>query len=143
MSQTTEPSSDQQPETSKGARSFPEKVSFGISLGILAAVVGLVVYVWVSKESDRPPELAIQQTETIRQTNGQFYVPFSVTNTGGNTAEAIRVMAELQIQGEVIESGEQEFDFLSGNETEEGAFVFTQDPRLGDLRLRVTGYRLP
>jgi len=143
MSQTQEKLGEHSSESSRGERSLPEKISFGIALGILATVIGLVIYVWVAKEGDRPPELAIEQTEPTREAGGQFYVPFQLTNTGGGTAEAVRVTAELYRNGEVMESGEQEFEFLSGDETEEGEFVFSENPQQGEVRLRVTGYRLP
>lgn len=141
MSQTTQPKT--QPEEGRGDRSLPEKVSFGIALTILSSIVGLVIYLWAQKESNQPPELSLERPEDIREANNQYYVPFEITNTGGGTAEAVRVLAELRINGEVTESSEQEFDFLSGNESEEGAFVFSQDPRSGELMLRVTGYKLP
>ncbi|MBD1912641.1 MULTISPECIES: TIGR02588 family protein [unclassified Leptolyngbya] len=142
MSQTTETTQAEQKNT-QGDRSLPERVSFGIALTILASIVGLVIYLWVNKEGDRPPELSLERPEDIREANGQYYVPFELTNTGGGTAESVRVLAELRINGQVAESGEQEFDFLSGNESEEGAFVFSKNPRSGELTLRVTGYKLP
>lgn len=142
MSQTSKPTT-QPEEEHQGDRSLPEKVSFGVALTILLSIVGLVIYLWAQKESNQPPEISLERPEDIREANGQYYVPFELTNTGGGTAEAVRVLAELRINGEVAESGEQEFDFLSGNESEEGAFVFSQDPGSGELMLRVTGYKLP
>jgi uncharacterized protein (TIGR02588 family) len=73
---------------------------------------------------------------------GQFYVPFIVTNTGGGTAEAVHLVGELRVNGRLEEAGDQEIDFLSRGK-EEGAFVFSRDPRQGDLRLRVASYKLP
>jgi uncharacterized protein (TIGR02588 family) len=53
------------------------------------------------------------------------------------------VIAELRINGEVEESGEQQIDFLASGEMEEGAFVFSRDPRKGELVVRVASYKLP
>ncbi|NEQ19382.1 MAG: TIGR02588 family protein [Microcoleus sp. SIO2G3] len=78
-----------------------------------------------------------------REVNGQFYVPFEVVNTGGETAESIQIMAELQMNGEVEETGDIQIDFLSSGEKEKGAFIFSHDPRQGQLTIRVSSYKLP
>jgi uncharacterized protein (TIGR02588 family) len=127
-------------------RSHPtlaERVTFGLASLILAVFVGLVIYVWLDQERQKPPIISVEESQSIREVTGQFYVPFDVTNTGGNTAESVQIIAELKINGEVAESGEQQIDFLSGGETATGAFVFSQDPRLGDLMVRVASYKLP
>jgi uncharacterized protein (TIGR02588 family) len=122
-------------------RSFAEWVTFGIANVILGTVIGLVIYAWVT-ERDEPPAIAVEQ-KAIRQTNGKFYVPFEVTNTGGETVESVQVMAELKMGDRVLESGDQQIDFLSKGEKEEGAFVFQRDPRQGELSVRVSSYKIP
>jgi uncharacterized protein (TIGR02588 family) len=52
-------------------------------------------------------------------------------------------MAELQMNGDVEETGDLQIDFLSSGEKEEGAFIFRSDPRQGQLTIRVAGYKLP
>lgn len=122
-------------------RSTAEWTTFSIALLILATLIGLVIYKWVTQK-DQPPLLAVTPETEIRQAPGQFYVPFSITNTGGATAESVQVIAELSINGEV-ESGEQQIDFLASGEKQEGAFVFSRDPRQGKLVIRVASYKLP
>ncbi|MDY7015714.1 MAG: TIGR02588 family protein [Cyanobacteriota bacterium] len=130
-------------ETKKAkSRSPAEWVSFGISSAILATLVSLVVYSWITTE-DRPPVLSVQTVPEIRQADGQFYVSFTIANTGGDTADAVEVTAQLRVKGKVEEEGSQTIDFLSGGEVESGAFVFSRDPRQGKLVVRVTGYKLP
>ncbi|MGF1481899.1 MAG: TIGR02588 family protein [Cyanophyceae cyanobacterium] len=121
-------------------RSFAEWVSFGVAVVILSVIVGLVSYIWLFQDH-QPPILQVSSSE-VRQASGQYYVPFSVTNTGGETAESVQIVAELAVNG-VIETGEQQIDFLSRNESEEGAFIFSRDPRQGNLTIRVASYRLP
>jgi uncharacterized protein (TIGR02588 family) len=123
-------------------RSRAEWTTFSIALFILAVIVGLVLYKWLTQKN-QPPVLSITRQSDIREAPGQFYVPFSVTNTGGETAESVQVMAELRINGEVEEAGEQQIDFLASGEKEEGAFVFSRDPRQGELVIRVASYKLP
>ena len=136
MSQTPSDSPQQKP------RSLAEWVSFGIASFILAVVIGLVIYTWTTA-NEQPPLLSVQSNPEIREAPGQFYVPFEVINSGGGTAESVQVVAELYINGQVEETGEQQIDFLSGGETQEGAFVFSRDPRQGKLVVRIGSYKLP
>jgi uncharacterized protein (TIGR02588 family) len=127
----------QQPE-----RTPAEWISFCFASLILAVIVSLVGYTWLN-DKDEPPVLSLSTKQTIREANGQFYVPFEVVNSGGETAESVQIMAELEINGEVSETGQQQIDFLSRGEKEEGAFIFNRDPRQGKLTVRVASYKLP
>jgi uncharacterized protein (TIGR02588 family) len=129
-------------EQQEPKRSFAEWVTFSIASLILAVIVSLVGYTWLN-DTNQPPILSVTNKQTIRENDGQFYVPFEVVNTGGDTAESVQIIAELQINGKIVETGEQQIDFLSRDETEEGAFVFSQDPGQGKLILRVASYKLP
>ncbi len=123
-------------------RSPAEWTTFSIALLIVAVIVGLVIYKWLTQKH-QPPILSINRSSKIREAPGQFYVPFEIKNTGGETADSVQVIAELRINGEIEESGEQQIDFLASGEKEEGAFVFSHDPRKGELVVRVASYKLP
>jgi uncharacterized protein (TIGR02588 family) len=133
--------SSESPKNAK-SRSLAEWFSFAISLMILAAIVGLVIYRWVTTEA-QPPVLSVKTEPEIRQVEGQFYIPFTIANTGGDTVEVVEITAQLEVKGQVEEEGSQTIDFLSGGEVETGAFIFSRDPRQGSLTVRVTGYKLP
>jgi uncharacterized protein (TIGR02588 family) len=122
-------------------RSSAEWVTFGVSVAILSTVIGLVLYVWLGQQR-KPPILSVTYQNEIRTANGQFYVPFTLTNTGGETVESVRVLAELETNSGK-EEGEQEIDFLSSGEEQEGAFIFSKNPMQGKLTLKVTSYKLP
>src|SRR6476469_6980998 len=121
-------------------RSLAECFTFTIACLILLAIAGLVVYEWLATKK-QPPLLSVTPNAAIRESQGNYYVPFAVKNVGGGTAESVQVIAELRVNGEVEEAGEQQIDFLSSGETEEGAFVFTQNPSDGELVLRVASYK--
>jgi uncharacterized protein (TIGR02588 family) len=132
-------------------RTLAEWTTFGVASLIVSALAGLVIYNWATKK-DSPPVLQIDyprgetaspRTSEIRETEGQFYVPFEVSNTGGETVESVQIVAELRVNGQVKETGDQQIEFLSEGEKEEGAFVFLQDPRKGELTVRVASYKLP
>ncbi len=123
-------------------RTPAEWVTFAIACFILFTLTGLVLYNWVTK-TEEPPIISVTRNTPIRESQGQFYVPFTVTNTGGETAELVQIIAELRVNGEVLEAGDQQIDFLSSGETQEGAFIFSRDPRQGELIVRSTSYKLP
>jgi len=123
-------------------RSLAEWVTFAIASLILIGLVGLILYDWQVNQN-RPPAFNVTVSEAVRITDGRYYVPFAITNTGGRIANGVQITAELQIEGEGNETGEQQIDFLSGHETKAGSFVFNHDPDSGDLVVRVASYRLP
>lgn len=128
---------------SKTSLSSPaEWISLGVSLSILVLVLGLVIYSWITKEN-KPPILSVISGAEIRQVNEQFYIPFEVTNQGGETVQSVEIIAQLTINGEVIETGSQEIDFLSGGEVQSGAFIFSRNPQQGELVMRAVSYKLP
>lgn len=128
--------------TRRPTRSPAEWVAFAIALAVLLFVVGAIGSLW-ARGDDRPPHVVVEQDGPIRQVGGQFYVPVSVINRGGGTAENVQVLAELSRDGEVVEDGEQTIDFLSGGETDSVEFVFTEDPGSGQLELRAGSFVAP
>jgi uncharacterized protein (TIGR02588 family) len=123
-------------------RTPAEWITFAIACSILSLLIGLVLYNWLTKKHE-PPIISVTRNTPIRETQGQFYVPFTVTNTGGETAESVQIIAELRVNGEVLESGDQQIDFLSSGETQEGAFIFSHNPSQGQLIVRTSSYKLP
>ena len=123
-------------------RTPAEWATFAIACSILSLLIGLVLYNWLTKKHE-PPIISVTRKTPIRETQGQFYVPFTVTNTGGETAESVQIIAELRVNGEVLESGDQQIDFLSSGETQEGAFIFSSNPSQGQLIVRSSSYKLP
>ena len=123
-------------------RTPAEWVTFAIACSILSILIGLVLYNWLTKKQE-PPIISVTRNTPIRETQGQFYVPFTVTNTGGETAESVQIIAELRVNGEVLEFGDQQIDFLSSGETQEGAFIFSRNPSQGQLIVRSSSYKLP
>ncbi len=123
-------------------RSTAEQVSFLIALLILFGIIGSVGYLWVRDRNQSPPTLQVL-TDSAEQRETSYYVPFTVTNIGGTTAETVQVIAELRVNNEIVEWGEQSIDFLSREEAVTGAFVFLRDPSEGELTVRVASYLIP
>jgi uncharacterized protein (TIGR02588 family) len=127
----------------KQPRSLAEQVSFSIAALILASLIGGVVHLGLGKREQVPANPVITREQPIFELSDQYHVPFELTNQGDVTAESVQVIAELRLGDEVIESGEQRIDFLSSRETESGTFLFSRDPRQGELVIRVASYKHP
>ena len=123
-------------------RTSAERFSFAVSLFIVGIIFFLVGYSWITGDNN-PPILSVKIDSKIRQVEGQYYVPFTVTNSGGETAESVEIVAQLLSSGEISETGTQQIDFLSRKEERSGEFVFDRDPQQGKLTIRVASYRLP
>ena len=122
-------------------RSLAEKVSFSVSLSIVGIIIALVCYIWVTGDTN-PPVLSVTTAE-VRQINQQYYVPFTVVNSGGETANLVEVVAQLASDSTTVETGKQQIDFLSRKEERSGEFIFSRDPRQGELLVRVASYQQP
>jgi uncharacterized protein (TIGR02588 family) len=123
-------------------RTLAEWVTSGLAASVLAGLLGLLGYSWLTRK-DSPPLITIRQEPKLRQVDGSYVIPFTVTNKGGKTAEAIKITSEFRRNGELKSSGELEMNFLSYNEQQEGAFIVPEDPATGELQIKVTGYKLP
>ncbi len=130
-----------QPELSN-VRSPAEWVTLALSTLVLTSIVVLVFYDW-QLSKNIPPAFHVEIADTARLTEGRYYVPFTLKNTGGRIARTVQVIAELHSPDGNDETGEQEFDFLSGNERKKGEFVFEHNPQSGDLIVRVASFGLP
>ena len=119
-----------------------EIAAASISAAILLVVVAAVLYLWAFS-ADEPPLLQATQAGSVREAGGSFYVPIEVRNAGDRAVTGVSVSAELEAGGELVESGELQFEWLSGGAAERGTFIFTQDPSGKDLVIRVVGYRIP
>lgn len=122
-------------------QSVAERISFWLASAVLLAVLSGVGYLWVRDRNQEPPMLEV--TSSLEQRQGQYYVPFTVTNLGGTTATMVQVMAELRVGGALVEWGDQQINFLSSQEEASGTFIFTRNPSEGELTIRVASYQQP
>ena len=120
-------------ERSDRPRSFAEWVSLGISILIVAGVVGLVLYQHVTRRTE-PAVIEVQaQLDKVRRAGGTYYVPLEITNSGGVTAEEVVVEVELVPTRGERERAELTVRFLAGGDTHHATAVFKSDPTQGTL----------
>lgn len=120
----------------------PERVTFAVAVVILLGLAGGIGYLWIQPRE--PAIVTVEQVGPLRSSGTQRYVTGEVRNSGDETAEAVQVVAEVTVDGEVVAEGEQLVDFLSGGETEEVVFVFDDggSPNV-EPELRVASYTVP
>ncbi|MEM6450623.1 MAG: TIGR02588 family protein [Cyanobacteria bacterium P01_D01_bin.105] len=131
-----------EPTAHSKRRSPAEWITLTLSALLLSVLVGLVLYDW-QLSKNLPPAFQVEVSETTRLTQGRYYVPFTLRNTGGRIARTVQVIAELSLPDGDTENGEQQFDFLSGSERKKGSFVFDHNPQDGTLVVRVASFGLP
>ena len=122
-------------------RSLAEQASFFISLFIVSLLVALICYAWITGDNNSP--VLSVTTDNIRQIEQQYYIPFTVTNSGGKTAHAVEVVAQMKIDREEITIGTQQINFLSRQSTHSGEFILNRNPKEGELTVRVASYQEP
>ena len=114
-------------------RTGAEWITLGISVFIVLALAGLVIYQEVARGTE-PPVIEVQpKLEQLRQEGGAYYVPIDIANKGEVTAEDIEVQVSLEIEGEEPETIAFTVKFLAGGETGEQTVVFQNDPAEGEL----------
>lgn len=125
---------EQAPETSPVA----ERVTLALSIGILALIVGLVVYQYVVQGTQPPVIEVTPQLEAVRQEPGGYYLPVVISNRGDETAEEVVVQLTLRT-GQLQEEGADiTVQFLPGGAVQKGTVVFQRDPRRGKIEVAVS-----
>jgi uncharacterized protein (TIGR02588 family) len=125
-------------------RTTAEWISLGLGLAVLLALVGLVVYQYLTTGDD---PAAIEVTllfEEQRTTGGLTYLPIAVRNTGDRAANDVRV--EARWGDGANGDGERApvtIPFLDGGETARAVLVFSQDPGEVGVQVDVLSYIEP
>ena len=127
-------------------RSRPEWVTFLVSCTVLAVIVVLIAS--QAAGTLQPAAPTAERSGEVRRVEGRFVVPVRVNNLGDEAAQNVQVIAELRV-GDVVETGDQSIDFLSGGDAVTLYFLFDNDPdaptRVGqpELRIEVSGFTEP
>lgn len=122
-------------------RATPEGVTFAVAAALLLGLAGAIGVLWFQERE--PVRLTVELIGEVRVVDGDSYLTAQVRNAGDETAQAVQVVAELVVDGEVIADGEQLIDFLSGGEVEEIVFILDQTAQEGETNLRVASYTVP
>ena len=117
----------------KEERTTAEWVSLFISVAIVLALVGGLVY-QIFAGGHRPPTIEIKPLmEEVRQEGDSYYLSLDITNNGDRTAENVEVMLSLDTGGGDPETMQFQVQFLDGGETENQTVIFRNNPAEGEL----------
>lgn len=136
---TTEKNTDEKKNTDT-RRTTAEWVSLGITLLLLASVIGTVIGLWVTS-SDDPVRFRITVGEG-RIEQGQYYLSFSVVNDSKQTAAQVAVEGRVRV-GEGEETTMTMFAYIASQEKTEGVFVFSDVREPTDVKVRVISFQRP
>ena len=112
----------------------------GIGLLVLLALLGFLARETTAPQT--PPDLVARVDSVSRGTAG-WLAHVRVDNRGRGTALSVTVEGELATAaGDTVRS-ETTLDFVPGVSRRAAGLLFAQDPRLGNLEVRVSGYQEP
>lgn len=128
---------------SSSERTVAERVTMTFSIVIIIGIVGLAF--WANARiGETPAAFHVEPNlENIRESDGRFYVPVTIMNSGGLTAQNVVVTGELDLGDGEPETGDVTIDFLAGGESEEATLVFSSHPEDGEFEVGVTSYLKP
>lgn len=122
-------------------RNVVEWLALGASALAIALVAGYLVIDGLTG-SNAPPQPTVSLHEADgRETELGWSVPATLTNTGGEAAEAVVVEATAQVAG-AEETSEYQVDFLPSRSDVEIEFGFSARPE-GPIEVRLIGFRRP
>lgn len=120
-------------------RDVAEIATLVVSIAVVAALVGGVLYVQFAR-GDRLPAIDVRASvDELRAEGGRFYVPVEIENTGDQVAEAVLVVV-IQRVGEREVEHEILIDYLAGGGTADATAVLMEDPRRAGIRLEVRSF---
>ena len=124
-------------------RTTAERITLLASMLILVGILALATWANV-RTGDAPPTIQVEaHLEDVRETDSGFYLPITITNTGGLTAQDVTVTGELDTGEEQPETADITITFLAGGEEESAEMVFTTDPNDGEFTVGATSYLNP
>ncbi|MGB3308833.1 MAG: hypothetical protein WBG32_14730 [Nodosilinea sp.] len=124
--------------TEQPIRNRAEWISLGISLTLLAGVVGTVISLWLHP-SLKPAKFMVERGP-VRTANDQYYLPVTIKNEGDATAAQVTVEGRLETAN-TDETATTTFDFVPARSGAESVLIFSQDPSAATVR--VVSYQDP
>lgn len=140
---THAPSDGQEDEQQSARRSIAEWVTLLVSSALVLGLVALTSYLFLTAPTDPAAMTVEPQMGEVYQSGRRFYVPVTVTNTGGQTAEEVRVLVTLTDAAGARESSEFQIQFLAGGGLSRGVVSFGGDPRTEQLAAAVVSFLEP
>lgn len=143
------PNSRQSPEQSgtpdqdEQGRSPAEWASLVISTTVVAGLIGIIVFLYVSGGANEAIIEVRPELNQVRQEAGSYYLPVTIANVGDVTAEDVMVEVTMTGANGQEEVSEATISFLAGRASEDVIVVFNEDPRDGEVTAEVISFLSP
>ena len=79
----------------------------------------------------------------MEEAGAGWTVHFEAVNSGGRTAEAVRIEGAVLRDGRPVDQASSSIAYLPPHSSRVGALACSTDPADGELRVSTVGYRLP
>lgn len=125
-------------------RSAAEWLTLAVSTLIVAALIGAALYEHLG--NDEPPGVRVEiqvDLARVERRETRYYVPFTVTNTGAEPAEAVSLVFEIKQGEEVLEETSTEIAFLPNSGSAGGEIVTELDPAGHEIVGRIGSVMIP
>lgn len=120
-----------------------EIIVFSLSLSLILATVGFLVYDGLIKER-KPPVVRIElKRDRVERTEGGFRLPLVLRNSGDEAVQNVMVQVTATSKTGEIESSEVVMPFLPEGSIRNAVVLFTVDPRDVIIDARTASYILP
>jgi uncharacterized protein (TIGR02588 family) len=127
----------------QGERTMAEVVTLLISILLLTAIVGGLVYVELQAGNAKAGLKVTPKFDKVYERAGAWYLPVDIENNGDLPTDAVRVDLVRPIEGEEPEIAELEFTFIAGGETVSGVAIFDQEPTKDSVEVDEISYTEP
>lgn len=125
------------------ASTTAERITLVASLVILVSILSVAVWSNVRTGQD-PPDIVVEvDMEDVQERDAGFYVPITITNNGGTTAQDLVVSGELDLGDGEPETADVTISYLAGGETEAAEMVFSVHPADGEFTIGPTSFLKP
>lgn len=129
--------------TTNAGRTTAEKITLLTSCLILLSILGRAGWAHV-KTGDDPVVIVVEaHLDSVRQEASMYYLPITVTNTGGRPAQDVMVRGELTDETGKPQEAEITLTFLGAGEAENAELVFTSDPRKSEVSIHPVSFVEP
>ena len=124
-------------------RTGAEVVTLCVSSALLLALVGALAWLELT-QGDEPPRVRTKlHFDQASERDGDWYLPVTITNTGDESTDVLRVAIERPIPGEQPEVADLDFAFVAGSEQVRGIAVFDEEPTPDTIEVDVVSITEP
>lgn len=122
-------------------QNWAEWATLAVSVVAVVGVIGALTLDGIFTDAGPPEPVVELQADAAYQTETGWIVPGTVSNDGGEAAEAIVLRATASVAGSEEES-EITLDYLPAGTRVEVSFGFSAEPD-GEVTVQTVGFRLP